>query len=184
MLNTAIIYPRILDTQQIGLLSWLIAISVIVSQFLNFCFPAVVSRLFPYFRDDSKKHNGFFFILSLIAFLGIILSVVIFFIMQKFPSVFFDSQAQKYFPYLVFLLPLFIFSLLFNLFEAYNRVMYDAISGTFFRDIVFKLINLIGLFLYAFQYISFFNFLIIYVFAYSVPAVLLFILMLRREIDD
>jgi O-antigen/teichoic acid export membrane protein len=72
------------------------------------------------------------------------------------------------------------FTLYYNLFEGYNRVMYDAVSGTFFRDIVFKVLNFAILILFWQQIINFSQYIFLYVLAYCSPTVFLFILLWVR----
>jgi O-antigen/teichoic acid export membrane protein len=58
--------------------------------------------------------------------------------------------------------------------------MYDAVSGTFFRDIVFKVLNLTFLILYSVKVIDFSQFILLYVLAYCSPTVFLFVLLWVR----
>ncbi|MDE5422984.1 oligosaccharide flippase family protein [Ancylomarina sp. DW003] len=181
MVNTAILFPRFLSTTEVGLLTWLIATTMMVAQFSGLGFGAVISRLFPYFRDEKNQHNGFMFILFCVGILGFVISLLAYFAFQPFAADYFDGDTSFNLKYIIYLIPLVFFSLFFNLFDAYNRVLYDAVSGTFFRDIVFKLIVLGSLLLLWGDYINFNQLVFIYVSAYCLPAVLLFALLIKRK---
>ena len=101
--------------------------------------------------------------------------------MQPFVSGYFNGDDAINLNFLIYLIPLVFFSLFFNLFDSYNRVLYDAVSGTFFRDIIFKLIVLASLLLLWEDYINFSQLVFIYVSAYCLPAVLIFGLLLKRK---
>jgi len=181
LVNTTILYPRILSTEQVGLLSWLIATTMMAAQVSGLGFGAVISRLFPYFRNEENQHNGFMFILFCVGLLGFVISLVAYFAFQPFAANYFKGDDILNFNYLIYLIPLIFFSLFFNLFDAYNRVLYDAVSGTFFRDIIFKLIVLASLLLLWGNYIDFNQLVFIYISAYCLPAVLLFALLIKRK---
>ena len=181
LVNIAILYPRVLSTEEVGLLSWLIATTMMVAQFSGLGFGAVISRLFPYFRNEENQHNGFMFILFCVGLLGFAISLVAYFSFLPFASNYFKGDDAINLNYLIYLIPLVFFSLYYNLFDSYNRVLYDATSGTFFRDIVFKFIVLASLLLLWKNYINFNQLVFIYVSAYCLPAVLLFGLFIKRK---
>lgn len=181
MVNTAILFPRFLSTSEVGLLTWLIATTMMAAQFSGLGFGAVISRLFPYFRNEKKQHNGFMFILFCVGIVGFVISLLAYFAFQPFAADYFDGDTSFNLNYLIYLIPLVFFSLFFNLFDAYNRVLYDAVSGTFFRDIVFKIIVLASLLLFWREHINFNQLVFIYVVAYCLPAVLLFGLLIKRK---
>lgn len=181
LVNIAILYPRVLSTEEVGLLSWLIATTMMAAQFSGLGFGAVISRLFPYFRNEENQHNGFMFILFCVGLLGFAISLVAYFSFQPFVSSYFNGDDAINLNFLIYLIPLVFFSLFFNLFDSYNRVLYDAVSGTFFRDIIFKLIVLASLLLLWEEYINFSQLVFIYVLAYCLPAVLIFGLLIKRK---
>ncbi len=58
-----------LSSSQYGLVSLLISYSDILSQVATLGFPIAIGRLFSYFRNPKKQHNGFFFIILIIVIL-------------------------------------------------------------------------------------------------------------------
>lgn len=179
-INTGILYPNFFATDQIGLIAWLGAITTVAAQFSSLGFNNVTARLFPYFRNENVNHNGYLFILFWVGMVGFMLSLISYFILQPVAVDLYQYESPLYLDYLIYLLPLVFFTLFYNLFEGYNRVMYDAVSGTFFRDIIFKVLNLTFLILFWVKVIDFSQFILLYVLAYCSPTVFLFILLWVR----
>lgn len=180
LVNTGILFPQFFATDQIGLILWLGAITTIAAQFSSLGFNNVTARLFPYFRNENVNHNGYLFIMFWVGMTGFVLSLISYFILQPVAVDLYSEDSPLYLDYLIYLIPLVFFTLFYNLFEGYNRVMYDAVSGTIFRDIIFKLLNLGFILLFAFGVIEFAQFVFFYVLAYCSPTVFLFILLWSR----
>jgi O-antigen/teichoic acid export membrane protein len=180
LINTGILFPRILGEDQIGLLNWLVAISTIAAQFSSFGFNGVTARLFPYFRNENRNHNGYLFILFWVGMCGFILSLFAYFCLQPLAYSVYSTESPLYLNYLFYLIPLVFFTLFYNLFDSYNRVMYDAVSGTIYRDIVFKVMVLGITILYWKGLLDFSQFVFFYVIVFCLPTVLLFLLLVKR----
>lgn len=179
-INTGILLPRFFEADQIGLLNWIGPMATIVAQFSTLGFNNVTARLFPYFRNENRNHNGYLFILFWVGMAGFALALVSYFILQPVAVNAYQDASPLYLDYLVYLIPLVFFTLFYNLFDSYNRVMYDAVSGTFFRDIVFKILNLTIILLFWQNVIDFSQFVLFYVIAYCSPTVFLFLLLWFR----
>jgi len=179
-INTGILFPRFLEADQIGLINWIGPMAAIVAQFSSLGFNNVTARLFPYFRNENRNHNGYLFILFWVGMTGFALALISYFALHPFAVDAYQDESPLYLDYLVYLIPLVFFTIFFNLFDAYNRVLYDAVSGTFFRDIVFKILNLTIIFLFALNVLNFSDFVLLYVIAYCLPTLLLFLLLWYR----
>lgn len=177
-ITTAIIFPRILSTEEIGLLKLLVSFSVLFAQFGSLGFTNVINRLFPWFRDKNSGHNGFVIVALLISFAGFIISIVGLMILKP---VFIRNNIdnsdlfQTYFNYLI---PLIFFTLFFGLFDAYIKALYDAVVGTVMKELIQRVFILISVILYFFSFISFQNFVLLYVISLSLPSVILFIILI------
>ncbi len=181
LINMGILFPRFFAADQIGLINWIVPIATIAAQFSALGFENITARLFPYFRNDKLHHNGYLFVMFCVGILGFAIALVLFFILQPIAENLYRNSSPLYLDYLIFLIPLVFFSLFFNLLDGYNRVLYDAVSGTFFRDIIFKLLNLLLIILFWQRMIDFSQFVFFYVIALCLPAVLLFLLLLKRQ---
>ena len=81
-LTVGIIWPKVLLPEEIGLINLLIALSALLAHFGSLGINSVANRLFPYFRNEEKGHNGFLFLSFIFGIVGFIL-VMVFFLLQK-----------------------------------------------------------------------------------------------------
>jgi O-antigen/teichoic acid export membrane protein len=134
--TTTYLYPRYLTTETVGLFGLLAAYAALTGQIFLFGFQGVTSRLFPYFRDSQKKHNGFLFIALLVFMAGFLIFLVVYFL---FKPLLVESNMEKsalFAHYVYLLIPLTFFSMSFILLDTYNRLLYDAVTGTLLQEFV------------------------------------------------
>jgi len=178
--NAIILAPRILTSEQIGLTSILIAYSLPFIQFSALGFISVINRLFPYFRDEKSKHNGFLAVTLFVTMGGFLLAILVYFLLR--PVFIKDNieQSPLFVDYLDYLIPLIFFSLLFMILDAYNRVLYDAVLGTFLKDFFSKIVYLTVLLLYLFGIITFSQFVFSFILVQCLPGIIITIILIYR----
>jgi O-antigen/teichoic acid export membrane protein len=180
-LTSAVLFPRILSTTEIGLIGVLISYSLIFAQFGSLGFASATTRMFPYFRTKDGKHHGFLFIavaVSLIGFLvmlGIILGAGPFLLESK------ASKSPLLEQYFYWIIPLVFFTIFFNMFDHYNKVLFNAVRGIFLKEFVVRMSILIFLLIFYFAAIQFEYFLYAYILGNCIPAVAIFFLLMRER---
>ncbi|MCF8405470.1 MAG: polysaccharide biosynthesis C-terminal domain-containing protein [Bacteroidales bacterium] len=181
--TTALLFPRFLTTDEIGLLKLLVSFSVIFAQFGSLGFQSAINRLFPYFRNKEKNHSGFIAFAFLVSLAGFILSSAAF---EIYKPVLIRNNIENsalLIEYIYLIIPLIFATLFFNLFDTYNKVLYDTVLGTFLKEFLQRLLIFASLLLYYFNSIDLQSFVIAYAVSLSVPTiVLLLVLMVRGEI--
>lgn len=180
--TTAILFPRILTTGEIGLLKLLVSFSVLFAQFGSLGFTSVINRLFPYFRKSGEKHNGFIILAILISFTGFLLTSIAFEIYKPFliRNNLEDSALLVEYAHLI--IPLIFATLFFDLFDSYNKVLYDAVLGTFLKEFLQRMLILVSIFLYYLEMVTIHQFIYAYTLSLMIPTlVLLGILITRKE---
>lgn len=180
-INAIILAPLILTIEEIGLTSILVAYSLPFIQFSTLGFSGVITRLFPYFRDEKSNHHGFLPLTLAVTLGGFLLSVLIFLVLR--PIFIRDNivQSPLFVEYMYYLVPLIFFSLLFTVLDAYNRVLFDAVLGTFLRDFFFKITYFITLLLFFLNWITFPQFVFAFIVVQSLPGVILAIVLIIRK---
>jgi len=178
--NLIIITPKLLNTEEIGLLQLLVAISVIMSQVGSLGFMGVINRLFPYFRNPENKHHGFGFLLILIGITGFLLVSIGYYYLQPYLIKTNIEKSPLFVEYIHWLLPLTFFSLQFNLLDSFTKAVYNAVLGTFLKELFVRMGNLLLLILYFFDLVSFDTYVLIYVVNLSLPAVILYVYLLWK----
>jgi len=180
-LSAGILMPNFMQKEEIGLINLLISITIAFSQFSTLGFGGVITRLFPYFRDKKNKHNGILTIGLISSIIGYVFILMLFFLFKDIiiktnieKSVLFAENIYKL-PVLIFFLTFFI------LLDNYNKVIYDAVTGTFLREFLVRIFNLLIIVIYIFDYISFELFINLYVIIFISPTLLFIIILIKRK---
>ncbi|MCF8372125.1 MAG: oligosaccharide flippase family protein [Bacteroidales bacterium] len=179
-LTSGILFPRLLSTEQIGLVNVLVSYATIFSLIASLGFLATTTKMFPFFRDKSKNHNGFVFLGSSISLIGFVLVGIIFFFINKY--FIFDeknnSDLLQQYSFLIY--PLSFFIVLYNFLDNYNKALFNASRGLFLKEFLLRIVIVCLIIGFAIHIIDFGDFVYLYVASYSIP---LFIIMylLSRE---
>lgn len=178
--TTGLFMPRIFQTDEIGLLRVLISYGTVLSTFAVLGFSIVTVKMFPYFRDSKTKHHGFFGMSLLVGTIGFVLAALIYIglhnlILEK------GVEKSPMFAQFYFLaIPLSFFLMLYSVIDTYYRVLYQAVIGIVFREIVQRIMILIVFSLFYLQYINFADNVYLYSLAYSLPAVFMLIILFAK----
>jgi O-antigen/teichoic acid export membrane protein len=179
-MTSGILFPRILSPNEIGLINLLVAFSVIFMQVASLGFNSVIGRLFPYFRNSHTGHNGFLVIAIAVSITGLTISFIAFGLMR--PSLLENNQenSELLLSYIDYIIPLVVFTLIFNLFDSYNKALYDAVLGTMLKEMAQRIFIIIVLLFYYFNIVTVHQFFQLYVVALSMPAVILLLVLVKR----
>jgi len=181
--NLVVISPLILDSEQIGLLQLLISISAILAQFSSLGFLNVTNKLFPYFKDSATRHSGFGIIVILAGILGFLIISVSYVFFKPYLIETNLEKSPLFIEYIHWLLPLSFFTVIFNLLDNYNKALYNAILGTFIKELVVRVGNLIILGLFFLEIIAFDVYVTLFIINLSLPgAFMFFFLLIKGEI--
>jgi len=171
-LSVNILQPHALTTTQVGLLGILGPYSLMFAQFAMLGFNGT-ARYFPYFRNEEKKHHGYLFLGVTLSLIGMLMYIALAWVFKN------DLVSQKgqnitlFADYYWFLVPLTFFTLFFNLFNLYARMLYNTTSGTILNEFAKRLFILIPIVLIYFSLINFGWFMWIWLLANIIPTLLL-----------
>ncbi|MBE9467017.1 MAG: polysaccharide biosynthesis C-terminal domain-containing protein [Bacteroidetes bacterium] len=179
--NVGVLLPKIFLTEQVGLTNLLLAISIILIQFAGLGVNSVTTRLFPYFRNEKNNNNGYLFISLMVTLIGFCLALLAFFIFTPYIIEQNVNKSPLFVKYIYYIIPLTFFTLIFNVLDNYNKVLYDAVFGTFLRDFVCRILNFVIILLFAFNIIDFDKYVFFYVLVYSSPVFFITALLLKRK---
>lgn len=182
--NIILLSPKIFTTGEIGVVQLLLSFATMLSQFSGLGFTNVINRLFPWFREGRGTHHGFLGLSLVITLAGFIASLVFI----KFYGPHFEQANMERSPlvaeYSFYLPALLLITLLFNLLDNYNKVLYDAVLGTFLREFLFRVFNLALICLFWAGIIDFDGYVFGYVVSQGIPLIIIFIsLLIRGEIS-
>lgn len=172
-ISTIVLQPYILANEQIGLITILITYSTILAQFSGLGFDSIANRLFPYFRDYNKKHNGFLFIAVITALIGFIIVITIFFVIKPLLLENKKVDTELLSQYIYYIIPLTFFTVFFVILDSYYRVLYNAVKGTVIKEFFQRIFIFVPLALFGFRLINFPVFVFIYTICFCLPTLML-----------
>ncbi|MEO8412729.1 MAG: lipopolysaccharide biosynthesis protein [Ginsengibacter sp.] len=170
---------------QYGLVSTIfVGVGNLMFAFANMGMISVVYKFYPYYNDNlPKKKNDLLtwaLIVSLIGFCFVILAGIFFkdLVVQKF-----GKNSPEFIQYYFWVFPFGLSLLLYSLFEVFAWNLRKSIFTTFLRELLFRLLTTILIFLISFKCIkSFDTFIKLYAFTYGIVAfVLLIYLVWKKE---
>ncbi len=181
-ITSSVLFPRILKEEEIGLINTLLAYSIVLAEFATLGFNNVITRMFSYFRNYSNKHNGFFFFVLSVILLGSLLAVLLYYLLRSIIIKHNIENSPLFVEYIDYLIPLIIFSLIFYLLDNYSTVLFKAVRGIFLKELLQKVLILLALIIFYFKFFNLQGFVVAYVIALSLPAIILIVaLIIEKE---
>jgi O-antigen/teichoic acid export membrane protein len=166
-----------------GLTSIFIAVGNLMFAFANLGMVSVVYKFYPYYNDNlPKKKNDLLTWTLLVSFIGfccVILSGIVFkdFVIRKF-----GGNSPEFIQYYFWVFPFGFTLLMFSMFEVFAWNIRKSIFTTFLRELLFRLLTLVLIFLLSFKLIgSFDTFIKLYAFSYGVVALVLLIYLVWKK---
>ncbi|RIH64610.1 lipopolysaccharide biosynthesis protein [Mariniphaga sediminis] len=172
-ITTAYLFPNYLSTDTIGLFGLLLSWSLLFAQFSSLGFHGVTSRLFPYFRDKNKGHNGYLFIASIVILTGFLLFLIFFWFFRPYLV---ESNLEKskiFADYIDLLIPLTFFALLFVQLDTFNKLLYNAVFGTFLQEFLQRILIFSVTLLFVFNILNLHQLILTYTVAVCAKTVVL-----------
>ena len=176
--NVVILLPWILEKEQVGLTRLLLTLAVVYAQFSALGFANAGVKFFPYFRDKTKQHQGFLAFFLGVPVVGFLLVTLLFFLFRPYIIGYYAKESPLILEYYFYIIPLGLFTLLFNLFNAYLTSLYKTVVPSFVQDLLLRLLTTVILLGYAASLYSFEVFLLLFVGVNCSVALFLFIYIL------
>lgn len=173
-LNLIILIPAFFTADQFGLLSLIIYVSTIYAYLSAVGLANTVPRFFPFFKTDDRLHNWFLSYILLIGIAGYVIITALMLIFRPVIISAFIDKSAEFTEYYYFLIPLGLFTLLFNVFEAITRAVYKTAFATFLKETLLRLLTTAGILLFMLKLIDFHQFIYFFVVSNAVCAVMLF----------
>ena len=181
-LITVILFTRFLSTEQIGLLRLLVSYSSIIAMFASLGINSVTIKLFPYFRNDEKKHHGYLGIALIVSLIGFLIAIIIYILFQPYISEKAQEKSALFIPYFYFVIPLALSTLLFGIFDTYYRVLYNAVKGIIYKEVLQRVFILVAVILFYLGIVDFNKMVWLYVFAFIAPSLLLLAALVQSKL--
>ena len=169
--------------EEYGLTQIFIQVGNLMFAFANMGMVSVVYKFYPYYDDNLPKRKNdlltWTLLISCIGFLFVILSGFVFkdLIVRKF-----GGNSPLFLQYYMWIFPFGFSILLFSIFEVFGWQIRQSIVTTFLKEVMFKLLTLLLIFLVSYNFISDFDgFIKLYSFTYGVTALILLFFLIKKR---
>lgn len=173
----------VFTTSEYGLTNIFMAVGNIMFAFANLGTLAVGYKFYPYYNDNlPKKKNDLLtltLLVSIVGFCCVILAGIVFkdLVIRKF-----GGNSPEFIKYYFWVFPFGFSLLLFSMFEVFAWNIRKSIFTTFLRELFFRIITLVLIFLLTFKWIeSFDTFIKMYAFSYGIVALVLLIYLVWKK---
>lgn len=166
---TGVLYPELLTPEEIGLIQVLMGYSIIIAKIGGLGMQQVTLRMFPYFRDEKNRHHGFLALVLFVTAAGFIIVVSLYAIFKDVIVEMGKEESGLFAQYVDLIIPMVLFTMLFYLFDNYYRVLYDAVTGTIYQEVVKRVFIIAAIFLYYLNVYDFQGFVYAYVAIVAIP---------------
>lgn len=169
--------------EEFGLTQVFIQVGNLMYAFGNMGMVSVVYKFFPYYDDHlPKKQNDLLAWTLLISCLGFLLVVLSGFVFKDLIVRKFGGNSPLFLQYYMWIFPFGFSILIFSLFEVFGWQVRQSVFTTFLKEVMFKLLTLLLIFLVSFHLIPDFDvFIKFYAFTYAVTALTLLIFLIRKN---
>ncbi len=172
--TTAILFTRFFSTEQVGLFRVMVSYSILFAQFAGLGINTITVKIFPYFRNHDKKHHGYLGLALMVSILGLILALVAYILLK--PAILNDAKdsSDLFETYFYFVIPLIVFTTLFNVFDTYYRVLFNAVKGIIYKEVIQRVLILGAIIPFYYNIFDFHQTVVLYCMAVISPGILLF----------
>lgn len=163
---TILMFPHILTPDQYGLTRVLISASFISSQFAHLGFQNLVIRYFPFFKKADPDQHGFLFWILTIPIIGFLIFCAIYLLTGDLIIEYYRQRSPLFVDYYLWVLPLTLFIIYFEVLNNYLRSLRDSTTGSFVNEVLQRFISIVILAIYFFDWIGFGQFVTLFVLSY------------------
>lgn len=169
-LTQAIIFPKFLNTEEVGLFAMLFNWTLILVFIATLGFTSSGTRFFNEFRNHKEKHKGFLFSGLMFLFVGTFIVFLLMFFFKSYILSSAKSDNQLFEKYFYLILPLTVSLGIFNIFDNYAKGLYDTVMGNFLSQFLQRFLVFISVLLYILNVYDFEGFVYAWAIAISFPS--------------
>ncbi len=179
-INTVILFPNFLDTDQFGLTRILLSVTIVISQFSQLGTPSMIIKYFPYL------HRRVLYFGFLICASGLTLMLSLIWVFKPEITSWYIENSSLFVEYFYLLVPFSIAMVFYNLFDAYLKALFKTIISASLPFIFLRILWMILILMYAQGIFDFDTFIIAYTLSYALIALitLIYIGILGEFPDD
>jgi len=178
-ISLLVIQPLYLTKSEIGLTRLLLAFASLFSSVFAFSISNITVKFFPYFKDYNNKHNGFFGLTVIIPVVGSAIGCLLVLLLKDVIINYYSSQSKVF---IFFFYHTFFFSFILSFILAlnsYSNALLKTTIPSFLNDVFTRLVFIVLVLLYAFNYLSYNQFIWSFILSYLLQATLLILYIIK-----
>lgn len=166
-----------------GLMNIFIAVGNLMFAFAGMGMTSVMYKFYPYYQDNlPKKKNDLLSLALVISTSGFILVTISGIVFKDLVILKFSKNSPEFVQYYFWIFPFGFSILLYSIFEVYAWNLKKSIVTTFLREVLFRVLTSILIFLFSFKFIKTYDeFIKLYAFTYGVIAITLLIYLIYKN---
>ncbi|MBL0300423.1 MAG: oligosaccharide flippase family protein [Cytophagaceae bacterium] len=173
-LTQAIIFPKYLNTEEVGLFAMIFNWTLILVFVVTLGFNSSGTRFFEKFRNEEKKHNGYLFSGFLFLLIGTTLVSIILMVFKNQIIGSSKGDTELFEKYYYLILPLTISVGVFNIFDNYAKGLYETVMGNFLSQFLQRFLVFFAVLFYILELYNFQIFVIVWATALIVPTIIMY----------
>ena len=180
-INSIILFPKYLSTEQIGLFRQIISASSLLVPLTTFGVSAAYVKFYPLFKENVDKKNQFFSYNLLVVFSSYLLTTFLIIFFFDSLSIYFSQNSQLFLDYfyLVYFI-VFVMSLS-ALFESYLRARYDIVLSNIINGVSNRFFTAVSIILLALSVLTFDEVINLQILIYGIGLIIIISYSYRKD---
>ena len=166
-----LIQPNLLKPEELGLTRILIAAASLIATVLPLGVSSITTKFFPYFRNEDKKHYGYFGFMLLFPIAGALLCGIMVYLFKNAIISQYIEQSFLFTRFFDLLLPFAIIIALNMTLNAYCASLFKTRIISFFEGIFTRILFILLIVVYYFKWIELNQFMNLFVLIYLLQAI-------------
>lgn len=176
-----ILQPLFLTSEELGLTRILLAVSYLVSILIPLGIVNVTNKYFPKFRNPEKQNHGYFGIMMLFAFTGIILAGLILYIFKENIFNQYQKESPLFIEYYNWIFPFSVILGIISILNVYCYSLYKTSFASFINDILVRILAAILFGIYFLKFIELDLMITLFIGIYGLQMLILIIFIYKNN---
>ena len=147
--NTLWLYPRFLEASEIGLISLLTNVSLMIAPLAQMGVNGVILKYYPYVKNDKEKLGSFLYFIILIPTFGFLIAMLLLFLARNLVIEAFSENSSLFVDYLLVLVPFSFILVGRNIADAFSRAQLRVAMPKFFKEVILRVLIVIVVLVYS-----------------------------------
>lgn len=180
--NVILLFPAYFTSEQFGLINLMISVSFVYTQLSSIGLVNAISKYFPFFKTEDKKHNFFLTYVVVLSLSGFFVTTLLFVVFRPVIVEAYINNSKLFVDYFILLVPLAFSLLVYVIFETLARIVFRTVLANFVREVIIRVLTTADIILFIYNIVDFTGFIYIFVGIYIFSAlIIVFQVIFSRE---